>query len=206
MTKKEVVWREILHQTLENKKIEFTQKDLAKKYGFSLSTVFNALKIPRSSGAIKATGRGFKILDIEKLLYLWATFRQLNKEIIYQGNVQGSVREIEGSMPPNAIFGVFSAFVKKYKEAPADYDKVYVYLEKEKLKEIEKRFPTVQLKKRRGNINLIVLKTDPWLKNPAFSLVKKGITPDCQTFVDLWNVQEWYAKDFLNTLKEKILK
>ena len=35
MTKKEIIWREILYQTIENKKFEFTQKELAQKYGFS---------------------------------------------------------------------------------------------------------------------------------------------------------------------------
>lgn len=206
MLKKEVIWREILFQAIENKKIEFTQKELAQKYGFSLSTVFNALKTPRSVSAVEVR-RGFKIRDIEKFLHLWATFRNFKKDIIYQTNVPKSVREIEGEMPPSIIFGAYSAFLKKYKEAPADYDKVYVYIlsesekypqrhiEEEKIDEIKKRFPP-----KKGYQNLIVLKADPWLKNFG------KITPDCQTFVDLWNLPEWYAKDFLNTLKEKIIK
>jgi len=194
MTKKEVIWRKILFQATENKKFEFTQKELAQKYGFSLSTVFNALKVPRNVGAIEGK-RGFRIKDIEKFLNLWATFRNLKKDIIYQTNVKKSVREIEGEMPPFVIFGAYSAFLKKYKIAPADYDKVYVYIEKENLDEIKKRFPP-----QKGYPNLIVLQADPWLKN------FKHLTPDCQTFVDLWNLPEWYAKDFLNALKEKILK
>ncbi len=193
MTKKEVIWREILFQAIENKKTNFTQKELAQKYEFSLSTVFNALKVPRASGAIEASGRGFKVQDVEKFLYLWATFRNLKKDIIYQTNVSKSVQEIEGEMPPDVIFGLFSAFIKKYKEAPADYDKVYVYLEKQDLDEIKNRFPP-----KKGYLNLIVLSADPWLKNFG------KLTPDCQTFVDLWNLPEWYAKDFLNALKEKI--
>ena len=194
MTKKEILWREILFQTTENKKFEFTQKELAKKYGFSLSTVFNALKIPRSASAVEGK-RGFRVRDIEKFLYLWATFRKIKKDIIYQTSVKKGVIAIEGEMPPNVIFGVFSAFVKKYKTAPADYDKVYVYSTESEIEEIKKRFPS-----QKGYQNLIVLKADPWLKNFG------QITPDCQTFVDLWNLPEWYAKDFLNALKEKILK
>jgi len=194
MTKKEILWREILFQTTENKKFEFTQKELAQKYGFSLSTVFNALKIPRSASAVEGK-RGFRVRDIEKFLYLWATFRKIKKDIIYQTSVKKGVIAIEGEMPPNVIFGVFSAFVKKYKTAPADYDKVYVYSTESEIEEIKKRFPS-----QKGYQNLIVLKADPWLKNFG------QITPDCQTFVDLWNLPEWYAKDFLNALKEKILK
>lgn len=193
MNKKEIIWREILNQTIENKKIEFTQKELAKKYGFSLSTVFNALKIPRSSSIIEGK-RGFKIRDMEKFLYLWATFRKIKKDIIYQTAVKKGVFDIEGEMPPSVIFGAYSAFLKKYKEAPADYDKVYVYIEEENLEEIKKRFSP-----QKGYQNLIILKTDPWLKNFG------KITPDCQTFTDLWSLPEWYAKDYLNALKEKIL-
>ena len=194
MIKKEVIWREILFQAMENKKMEFTQKELAEKYGFSLSTVFNALKVPRNVGALEGK-RGFKIRDIEKFLHLWATFRNLKKDIIYQTNVSESVREIEGEAPPFVIFGAYGAFLKKHKEAPADYDKVYFYSGENKIEEIKIRFP-----EQRGYLNLIILKADPWLK--SFGV----ITPDCQTFVDLWNLPEWYAKDFLDALKDKILR
>ena len=158
MLKKEIVWREILFQAIENKKFEFTQKELAQKYGFSLSTVFNALKIPRGANAVEGK-RGFKIRDIEKFLYLWATFRKIKKDIIYQTAVKKGVFEIEGEMPPNVIFGTFSAFLKKYKVVPADYDKVYVYSKEDEIQEIKNRFPSQP-----GYQNLIVLKADPWLK------------------------------------------
>ena len=193
MIKKEIIWREILFQATENKKIDFTQKELSQKYGFSLSTVFNALIIPRNTGVIKVSGKGFKVQDIEKFLYLWATFRKLSKDIVYQTYVPKNVQKIEAEMPPNIIFGAFSSYVKKYKEAPADYDKVYVYSEKDKIKEIQRRFPF-----EKGYLNLIVISKDQWLENFG------GITPNVQTFVDLWNLSEWYAKDFLNALKEKI--
>lgn len=194
MIKKEIIWREILFQTIEFEKIEFTQKELASKYGFSLSTVFNALKNLRSSGIIEAHGRGFKILDIEKFLYFWATQRNVKKEIIYQTHAAKSVRAIEGEMPPDIIFGAFTAFCKKYQETPADYDKVYVYTKEDNLNEIKSRFPY-----EKGYANVIVLKADPHLESYG------KITCDPQTFVDLWNLPDWYAKDFLLALKNKIL-
>lgn len=195
MTKKEIIWREILFQATENKNNKGTQKELAQKYAFSLSTVFNALKIPRQSGAIEVGGNGFKVINIEKFLYLWATFRKFKKDIIYQTNIPQKIQQIEGEMPPGVIFAAFSAVQKKYKEAPADYDKVYIYLEKNNLNEIKNRFP-----ERKGYINLIVLEEDAWLKNFGQT------TPSCQTFVDLWNISEWYAKEFTNFLKEKIIR
>jgi hypothetical protein len=193
MTKKELIWREILFQAIEKKKFEFTQKGLAGKFGFSLSTVFNALKVPRETGAIKVTGRNFSVVDAEKFLYIWATQRNLEKEITYKTYVPESVQKIEGMMPSGIIFGGPSAYVLKYKDAPADYAKVFIYADEENLAEIMKRFP-----KNKGEENLFVLKSDDCLS-------KFGNTiPDVQTFADLWNMKDWYAKDFLNALKNKL--
>ncbi len=193
MNKKEILWREILFQAIEKQKTEFTQKDLAEKFGFSTSTVFNALKIPRQSGAVKVTGRNFSVIDIEKFLYLWATQRNVGNDIIYKTSFPGSVREIEGMMPCGAIFAAYSAYGKKYRDAPADYDKVYVCAGEKALEEIKKRFPKTE-----GYENVIILRPDQYLE-------KFGtITPDAQTFVDLWNLSDWYAKDFLNSLKNKM--
>jgi len=194
MNKKEIIWREILFQFGSKRKAEFTQKQLAEKYQFSSSTVFNALKVPRASGAIKVGGRGFKIQDVEKFLHIWATFRNLSEEVIYKTAVDSTVQRIENKMPPKIIFGAFSAFRKKYEQSPADYDKVYIYSEQKNLDSVKSRFPS-----RKGYTNLVVLKADPWLKKFG------SITPDCQTFVDLWNLSEWYAKDFLQALKQKML-
>jgi hypothetical protein len=193
MTKKELIWREILFQAIEKKNFEFTQKELAKKFGFSLSTVFNALKVPRESGAIKVTGRNFSVIDAEKFLYIWATQRNLEKEISFKTHVSEPMQKIEGMMPAGIIFGGPSAYVLNYKDAPADYAKVFVYADENSLVEIAKRFP-----KNKGEENLFVLKSDA-------DLSKFGnFTPDVQTFADLWNMKDWYAKDFLNALKNKL--
>lgn len=191
MTKKEIIWREILHQTLEKKITTFTQKDLAQRFGVSLSTVFNALKLPRQSGAVRVEGRNFVVSDAEKLLYLWATERNLEKETIYTTHADLPAREIEGMMPPETIFGCYSAYRLKYNDAPADYDKVYVYVVDEE--ELKKRFPP-----REGYANVIVLKGDPHLRGFG------SVSPDVQTFADLWNAKEWYAREFVNAIKKKL--
>lgn len=193
MTKKEIIWRDILHRAIIEKEPKFRQKDLAKKYGFSLSTVFNALKVPRELGAIEVTGRGFCIRDAEKFLYLWATRRNINNEIIYKTHTVKTVREIEGEAPPNIIFGAYGAYTKKYQDTPADYDKVYFYATEDELPEIKKRFP-----RNKGYENFFVIKKDNWLKQFG------QITPDVQTFVDLWNLSDWYAREFLDALKGRL--
>lgn len=197
MTKREIIWRYLSHQAISQKQITFVQKALANQFGFSLSTVNNALKAPRATGAIKVTGRDFSIVDKEKFLYLWATYRKINKEIVYSTCVSKAVQEIEGQMPPGAIFGAYSAYRHKFHEAPADYDKVYVYAASSILAEIKKRFPPAD-----GYPNLFVLKSDAWLEK----INVEGIAPVEQMFVDIWNLTDWYAKDFLQTLKERIFE
>ena len=193
MSKKEIIWREILYQAIEQKNRQLTQKDLAAKFGFSLSTVFNALKAPRQIGAVKVTGRNFQVMDMEKFLYLWATARNFKKDIIYQTRVEEPILTLEGLMPSSVIFGAYSAYRLKFQEAPADYDRIYVYAFN--IEEIKKRFSPAATK---NFPNLIVLKADPFIKNYG------STTTIAQTFVDLWNLPEWYAKDFQEALKEKI--
>ena len=194
MSKKEQIWREILQKAITHRQFEFTQKDIADNLKVSLSTVFNALKVLRAQGAVKVDGRNFLVVDIEKLLYIWATQRKMEKYIIYRAAVSASAKEIEGAMPAGAIFGAYSAYSQKYNNAPADYGKVYVYADAPVLAEIKKRFP-----RRTGEPNLFVLKSDRRLK--AFGL----IAPESQIFCDLWNLKDWYAKDFLKSLKERII-
>lgn len=196
MSKKEIIWRYILYEALTHKTFVFTQKDIAGRFLFSTSTVFNALKVPRSISAVEVRGRYFRLRDFEKLLILWATHRNLQKDIIYKTHIDATVPEIEGIMPPDVIFGVFSAYRLKYNNAPADYDQVYVYIYNNNINDIKKRFPS--FKKSNKYPNLFVLKSDPYLRSFG------STTPDPQTFVDLWNVSQWYAKDFLEALKKRM--
>lgn len=193
MLKKELIWREILHKCFEEGILSFTQKELAERLKVSLSTVNNALKLPRATGAIGVTGRNFRIKDKEKFLLLWASHHRLEKDIIYQTHVDSRIQESEGQVPPSVIFGAYSAYAKKYGIPSADYDTVYIYAEANALPEIRRRFP-----KEKGLANLFVLKADQGLKN------YDGVTPNIQTFVDLWNLPQWYAKDFLEDLKKKL--
>ena len=190
MKKIETIWRELLFQAVTKKKRQFTQKELAEKFGFSTSTVFQALKIPRKMGAVQVTGRYFILEDPEKLLYHWASVRSFKKEIIFSGRVDLPVLEIEGRMPPEVVFGCFSAARQILTEPPADYDRVYIYAEK--ADSVKKRF-----KFEKGRENLVVLKADKFLKDYG------QLTTISQTFVDLWNLPDWQAKEFTQALEKK---
>ncbi len=195
MTKKEVIWRFLLNEALVNKNYKFTQKELAQKFGFSLSTLNNALRVPRDVGAVNVTGRYFTIEDKEKFLNLWATVRSLRKDIVYSTRVDAHVKTIEGQMPAGVLFTACAGFSQLFQQAPADYDKVYVYADALAFAELKKRFPFTK-----GYANLFVLKSDQWLKKLSIN----GTVPSVQLFVDLWNLSDWYAREFLIALRNKL--
>ena len=169
-----------------------TQKEIADKLGISLSTVNNAIEPLARIGAIEKRKFGLKLVDREKALTFWASARNLEKDISYKTRVESVISEIEKSMPSGIAFTAFTAFKLKFKDVPADYSEVYVYADEEELAEIKKRFT-----QKNGPPNLIVL-------GKPVNFGGEKIVPDELMFVDLWNLKEWYAKDFLKALKQKM--
>lgn len=195
MTKKEVIWRDILAQYRLKKRVIFTQKELAADFGFSLSTVFNALKPLRESGIVEVSGRNFCLDSYHKLLLFWASHRTLNKDIFYQAYSDIESKALEAAMPPQVRFGLYSAFAFAYHDMPADYDHVYVYLDSARLPEALTRLSSADAKSKTPNF--FVLKMDQWFVRYHNPLLE-------QIFVDIWSAPEWYAKDFLKSLEEKL--
>lgn len=198
MTKKEVIWRDILYEVRVNRRIKFTQKELSQKFGFSLSTVFNALKVPRAANIIEATGRFFILKDYSKLLSLWAASRSFKKDIIFKGFSKLSISELEAIAPPESVFGLYSAFKFQFKEIPADYDHLYLYMEENDFKKNINRF-SFSTNKNKDFVNVYILEKDSWFKNYGNSILPE------QIYTDIWNAPEWYAKDFLRILQEKLI-
>ena len=192
LKKKEVLYRYILTEALERRQLSFTQLSLSKMFGFSLSTVSNALKPLEAIGAIEKRARSFNILDIRKTLTFWATSRNLARDIIYKTRCDLPVQKIEGRMPAEVVFTAYSGYRFLYKDAPADYSEVYVYADKKTLEEIVQRFP-----QQKGPLNIYVLEKDPFM--PA-----GNIAPLPQIYVDLWNLKEWYSRDYLDALERRL--
>ena len=191
MKRIEEIYREILHQSLEKKNNVLTQKKLAIKLDVSISTVNHALQILRKMNAIKVNPRNFKIVSSKKILYYWACIRNIKKDIVYKTRINDNVINIEKNMPDDVVYAAYTAYKFKFKDVPSDYSEVYVY--SNNIKEIKRRFPA------KNNIaNLFVLKQDT-------NLNKYGKTSTiANIFVDLWNIEEWYAKEFLKSLEKKI--
>lgn len=185
-----MVYREILYNAIEKKNKSLTQSYLAKTLKISLSTVNLALKPLVRMNAVKIKRRGLNIIDTKKILLYWASIRDIEKDIIYKTRVEKPVREIEKQMPDNIVIAAYSAYKFKFKEVPADYSEVYIYSREE---DIKKRFG-----ENNKNPNLFVLKKDGMIERYG------KIVTIANLFVDLWNLKQWYAKDFLKSLEVKI--
>ena len=194
MKKIETIWHHLLFSAIEKGEFKYTQKSLANFFGYSLSTVNLAVKIVASVGAVNIKGKFFILSDVKKLLYFWATHRNLEKGIVYETFMDVGVSEIEGLMPGGIIFAGYSAATRILNDPPADYSKVYIYAYEENIDEIKKRFP----RSTGQPSNLIVL--SPYGKQKDYG----EITTVAQTFVDIWNMGDWYSKDFIFELERKI--
>ncbi len=190
----ELIFREVLYQAIEAKKFTSTQSELSKKLGISLSIVNSALKKLERIGAVKINRRSFQLLDVKKTLYLWASLRNLEKDIIFKARIESPVREIERAMP-NILFTAFTGYKLLFNDIPADYSEVYAYADKSELEQIKKRVSSFKLSE--DNPNFFILKKDNSIK-----LYPK--IPKAQLFVDLWNLKQWYAKEFITALESKL--
>lgn len=193
MKKIEFIWRHLLYETIEKRQTRFEQQELARQFSISSSTVNASLATLRRMGAVSVGGRGFRVVDYEKILYLWANERDLSRDIRLRFSVALPILEIEGQLPPETIPTAYTAMRERFGEPPADYDKIYVYTNNPD--QIRQRF-VHEIKK--GQPNFFILEPDPFLS-------RYGSRPPLgQLFVDLWNLTDWYAKDFVKNLKEEI--
>lgn len=184
MKKVEMVYSYVLEQVLERKRRNMTQAEIAKALDISLSTVNAAIAHLRKMNAVRVRLRGFDVVDAKKILYYWASVRNIEKDVIYATRADMPVSDIEKQMPPDVVYAGYSAYKIKFKDIPADYSEVYVYGDAET---VTKRFPQ---SKNRPNLFVMV------------SGVQKITIANI--FVDLWNMKEWYAKEFLTALEAKL--
>jgi len=193
MKKIEMIWRHILYEVIEKRNVSFRQQDLARIFGISTSTVSLSLAPLRKLGAIRVGGRGFTVIDYEKILYTWANHRSLLYDTKISLHVDLPIQEAEGLLPDETIATGYTAVRERFGEPPADYDKIYCYHKNPKI--VKERFlPHIS----KGSYNLFILQTDPQLTRYGDKITLAHL------FVDLWNMTDWYAKDFTTFLKGKI--
>lgn len=195
MYKTEAIWRGLLYRAIEQHQNQFRLNELAKEFQLSTSMVSHALLPLRELGIVNIGKVSSQMRDAERLLFFWATRRNLKQDIIYQTASGLPPLETEASLPAEVIATAYSAYRLYVGEPktplPADYDHVYFYAKN--LEPIKSRFPPFPKKP----ANLFILKPDLFLdRYPRIPLA--------QIFSDLWNLPEWYAKEFQDSLLEKI--
>lgn len=191
MKKTEHLYRELLFQVMERKRRIFRQKELSDELGISLTNVNHALQPLKRMNAVKVKPMGFEVVNARKILFYWASIRNLGKDIVYSTRVEQPALQIEKAMPADAIFTAYSGYRFRFRDAPSDYSEVYVYASD--LGVMKKRFP-----ENRKNPNLFVLEKDSNMERYGKTATLANI------FVDLWNLPQWYAKDYLKAMEGKI--
>ena len=189
MKKLELVYRELLFQAMEKQTKTLTQSYLAKSLNLSLSTVNLAIKPLVRMNAVKINVRNLNVIDVKKVLYYWASIRNLEKDVFFMTRIDEPIKEIEKQMPDSIVFTAYSAYKLKFNDVPADYSEMYVYC----TEEIKKRW-----KENKKNPNCFVLQKDQTIEQYG------KVVTTANLFVDLWNIKTWYAKDFLIALEGKI--
>lgn len=180
---------------------KYTQLGLSRELGISLSIVNSTIKSLAGIGAIRINRRSFELISLNRLLLYWATHRVLRKDFIYLARADMAVRDIERNMPDEVAFTGCTAYRFLFEEAPADYSEVYVYASEKSLKEIQKRFP----KRDDRNPNLFVLKSNSVLEEEIrLHKLQKSCVCEGQLFVDLWNMNQWYAKEYADALAKRL--
>lgn len=196
MKKIETIWHHLLWEALEHKQFRHTQKELAHEFGYSLSTVHHAVVSVARVGAVRIGTKSFVVENVKKLLYYWASVRNLVNNVRYSTYYDCPVLKAQSELPAGGLYGGYTAARHLLGHAPADYDKLYYYCED--VDDFKKRFPENHAYP--DNIFVLTLSSIPtYIKRyPA------GTTSLPHTFVDIWNMNDWFAADFINALEEKI--
>jgi hypothetical protein len=193
--KTERIYRELLLSSLSGEHV-VKQKCLAQRCDTSIGLVNKTVRRLESAGAVEATKFGVRILSPPRVLNLWATERNLAREVFAAFRID-SLEKVERNLPGDAILTAFSGWVCLTGSKPAEYSSIYFYVhDKEEFQGwLEFRRSGI----RRTNPNVFVLhREDPHL----ISVSKKGIAPVPQLYVDIYSIGGPVAQPYLRDIME----
>jgi len=98
-------------------------------------------------------------------------------------------------MMPPCTFTAYTGYKNIFKSTPADYTEIYAYADPTTIK---KRFPPTSNRKKIKNI--FILKKDEYIEKKTIT----GTAPIPLIYVDLWNLNTWYANEFLKEFEKKL--
>ena len=198
MLKREIVWRRIADDVLENRQTTFPQRELAAQLGMSAGNVHLALEPLRAVGAARVVGKNLVVRDVRKILLLWAARRQPSRPLAAFTSMEHA-RDLVRVLPPGLALTSFAGFVARYGDEPAPFSvaRAYVRLDDQAtLVELRRRFnesPDV------GAATLIVHEADSMLARNLPEIVGPA-----QLYVDLWAEADFFASDYLRALEGRL--
>jgi len=177
VSKKNLVFREILYRVLEKDEWTMTQKSISETCNVSLDTVHKVVWTLSNFRAVEKKPLGFRVTNVFKVLQYWACTRNLHNDIVFTTYVPEPPSRIEEDMPEGAIFTGFSGYYHRFPDKTKDYSEVVVYADADL---VGQRFK----KKNVTRPNIIVLKTDAHLRKVS----EENVAPLAQIYADLWQL------------------
>ena len=144
--------------------------------------------------------RSLDVIALDRLLLYWATAQKLKKRHCIPDKGKCTCKGDREEHANGIAFTGYTGYRLVFNDALADYSEVYLYATEESLKEIKRRFePNDRIP------NVIVLKCDSDLETAIkrHRLKASSVCP-AQLFADLWNINQWYAKDFVDALSKRL--
>jgi len=148
------------------------------------------------AGAVEATRFGVRILSPPRILNLWATERNLARDIFFVFRAD-PLEKVEGELPGCAILTAFSGWAFLTGSRPAEYSSVHFYVSDREM--FLDWFEPRRQRMRRTNPNVFVLyRDDPHL----ISASRRGIAPVPQIYVDIYSIGGPEAQPYLRDIVE----
>lgn len=193
--KTERIYRELLVQILSGLS-RLKQWEISKSCQVSLGLVNKTMKKLEAAKAVEATKSGVRILSPARILNLWAAERKFSREVAHAFRFD-PLNKLERELPRGAILTAFSAWVSLTGRRPAEYSRLYFYMES--MEEFERWFEFRKAKARKLNPNVFVLYTDdPHLLKTS----KKGLVCIPQIYVDTYSIDGPEAPPYLKDMVE----
>jgi len=195
MYKFESIYRQLLLSSMMGTD-RVTQEELARRCNVSLGLVNKTIRKLSLTLAVEATSQGVRVLSPGRVLNLWATERNVDKDLLDSFRLD-DLRETERSLPSGVVMTAFSAWKSLSGKAPAEYDRLYFYVIDQARFKDWVRFREPQ--RRSTNPNIFALITgDKHLTETAVNSV--ACVP--QVYVDIYSVDGPPATPYLRDIIE----
>ena len=191
----ERIYREMLLSALSGVHV-VKQEHLAGRCGTSIGLVNKTVRKLEATGAVEATRFGVRILSPSRILNLWATERNLARDVLTAFRMD-PLEKVERELPGCAILTAFSGWVSLTGSKPAEYSTIYFYVRDRE--EFQAWLDLRRSGARRTNPNVFALfRDDPHL----ISVSKDGIVPVPQIYVDIYSIGGPEAQPYLREIVE----